>query len=218
MKRNRVWWIGLASAALAVILLISGGHHVSPLSHFNSLTQSINRPFLIPAVQAQTAPQAVGDPNPVLSSGLALSGNYEDPQGRFQIGLLEAYKVSTVANSPLFESADGSLAYTLVVLPIGDGEVTTTVTDAALFRAAQETFQHGEGFRTTGFQPIEGGGIQISWIGALTQPGSPQLMQGMIVARQAKANIFLLLVAATDPSGDQIFNLVSTLAGTLQVL
>ncbi|MCG8367782.1 MAG: hypothetical protein MJA27_31170 [Pseudanabaenales cyanobacterium] len=212
MKRNRVGWMGLALTALAAVLFMSGGHHFSPF------TQLIKRPSLIPTALAQTAPQAPTKPTQVLSSGLSLSGNYQDPQGRFQIGLLEGYKVNTVANSPLFESADGRLAYTLVVLPIGDGKVTTTVTDAALVQAAQKTFQAGEGFRTTGFQPIEGGGMQISWMGSLTQQGLPQPIQGIIVARQAEANIFLLMVAATEPAVDQIFDAVSTLTGTLQVL
>ena len=212
MKRNRVWWMGLALVVLATSLFRGGGHHINPST---ALSQPLS---LISAAQAQTDPQAPVDSAEVLSSGPAVIGSYSDPQERFQIGVLEGYQVNIAANSPLFESADGSLAYTLVVLPIGDGEVTSTVTDAALVQAAQTTFQQGEGFRTTGFQPIEGGGIQIDWMGALTQQGPPQPIQGRIVARQAGANIFLLLVAATEPAVDQIFEVVSTLAGTLQVL
>lgn len=166
-----------------------------------------------------TEPAATEEPEPA-AEPLTLGGSYDDPQGRYQIAILQGFSVNTYAGSPVFEAADGRLAYTVVTVPIApeSAEPVGTVTDATLAQAARETFGTGEGFQTTGFQQLNQGGIQISWLGSLSQQGVTQGMQGVILSRQAGNQIYLLAVAATPEGYDQIEPAIATLAPTLELL
>jgi hypothetical protein len=144
-----------------------------------------------------------------------VSGSFADPQGRFQIGILDGYSVSSAGGSPLFQAADGSLAYTVAVAPLP----TAPTPDAALIAAAESTFGAGEGFVAgDDVQPIPGGGIRINWSGRLSQGAAPpQPITGKIFARQRREEVFLLLVAATSVAEPQLSDAINALGGTLTV-
>jgi hypothetical protein len=145
-----------------------------------------------------------------------ISGNLEDPQGRFQIGIFDGYTVSQVGSSPLLQAPDGSLAYTVAIAPLASGPQPAA--EADLIGAAQQTFGHGEGFTTGDVQAIPGGGIRINWTGRLSQGGSPpQPISGKIFARQRGSEAFLLMVAATSDREAQVSDAIVTLGSTLAV-
>jgi len=159
--------------------------------------------------QAQT-----NDPPPQLAPTLPMvSGTFQDAAKRFEIGILEGYKVSSVGSAPLFQAGDGSLAYTVVVSP-----AESNASDATLVRLANEAFGQGEGFTPIGQQTLPGGGLQISWTGQLSQgSGLPQSMSGQIFAKQRDTEVFLLMVAATEAGAEQVGDAISTLGSTLKV-
>lgn len=143
-----------------------------------------------------------------------VTGNFEDPQGRFQIGIFDGYSVSSAGGSPVFQAADGSLAYTVAVTPAPPAQSP----EAALVAAAENTFGAGEGYVTEDIQPIPGGGVRINWAGRLSQGSTPpQPISGKIFARQRDAEVFLLLVAATDAAEAQLSDAIIALGGTLIV-
>ncbi|HZG37354.1 MAG TPA: hypothetical protein VEZ50_01620 [Nodosilinea sp.] len=152
---------------------------------------------------------------PALAPALPMvSGSFEDPQGRFQIGILDGYSISSVGGSPLFQAADGSLAYTVAVASLP----TASSPNAAMVAAAQSTFGRGEGFVAGDVQPISGGGVRINWAGRLSQGAAPpQPITGKIFARQREAQVFLLLVAATSAGEAQVSDAINALGSTLIV-
>ncbi len=154
-------------------------------------------------------------PPPALAPALPMiSGNFEDPQGRFQIGIFDGYRVSTAGASPLFEAPDGSLAYTVAITPLATG--INQASDTDLVSAAQRTFGRGESFTVGDIQPIPGGGIRINWTGQLSQGAAlPQPITGKIFARQVNSDAFLLLVAATEAGESQLSDAIIALGSTL---
>ncbi|MFQ4137427.1 hypothetical protein PGN35_014015 [Nodosilinea sp. PGN35] len=155
-------------------------------------------------------------PPPALAPALPMvSGSFADPQGRFQIGIFEGYSVSSAGGNPLFQAADGSLAYTVAVAPLP----SALTPEAALVAAAESTFGAGEGFVAgDDVQPIPGGGIRINWTGRLSQGAAPpQPITGKIFARQRGESVFLLLVAATQTAEPQLSDAINALGGTLTV-
>jgi hypothetical protein len=170
----------------------------------------------LPPMQGSPAAIAQGNPPPpALAPALPMvSGRFEDPQGRFQIGILDGFTVSTAGGSPLFQATDGSLAYTVAVAPLTFAETP----EAALVAAAQSTFGNGEGFVAGNVQPIPGGGVRINWSGRLSQGTTPpQPITGKIFARQRENNVFLLLVAATPVAEAQLSDAIIALGSTLIV-
>lgn len=164
-----------------------------------------------PAAVAQNAPP------PTLAPALPmLSGNFEDTQGRFQIGLFDGYQVSRAGTAPLIQSPDGSLAYTVAITPLPSG--ANLATEADLVQVTQQTFGRGEGFSTGDVQAIPGGGIRINWTGRLSQgTAPPQPITGKIFARQRGSEAFLLMVAATADRDAQVADAIVTLGNTLTV-
>ncbi|MBE9158159.1 hypothetical protein IQ265_15175 [Nodosilinea sp. LEGE 06152] len=154
-------------------------------------------------------------PPPALAPALPMvSGSFEDPQGRFQIGILDGYSVSTVGATPLFQAADGSLAYTVAVAPL----LANSSPEAAMVAAAESTFGAGEGFVAGDVQPIAGGGVRVNWSGRLSQGAAPpQPITGKIFARQRDAQVFLLMVAATSAGEAQVADAINALGSTLTV-
>ncbi|MGI0488664.1 hypothetical protein ACN4EK_24910 [Pantanalinema rosaneae CENA516] len=160
-----------------------------------------------PAPPASTAPPA------------ALGGDYQDPNGRFRVGVLTGYKVNPLAGSVLIESPDGSLAYTVVPqsqptgVPIGFG---SGLDNDVLAKVATSVFQRGEGFQPGIPRPEAGGGVVIDWTGTLTIAGQAQPVGGVILVRSSAKNILLLLIAATQSGSGQVPSAIAALEKSLQ--
>ncbi len=169
-----------------------------------------------------TLPIAPPVPPPVIlpAPSLPISGSYRDPGDRFQIAILDGYRVSSVGNAPLIEASDGRLAYTIVTVarPPISAPQPALMTSNEFVQMAREMFQRGEGLQITEFQPLAQGGVQMFWNGTLTIGGRAQPMQGAIVAQQAPANVFLLLVAATEIGAEQVPDAIATLVSSLELL
>ncbi|WP_008308913.1 hypothetical protein [Leptolyngbya sp. PCC 6406] len=149
------------------------------------------------------------------NSAFPLSGTYEDPRNRFQIGLAEGYAVSTAAGSSLFTSPDGSLAYSLIHAPLNS---ETPLSEIGLVELARQVLGRGEGFQTQTFQPISTG-LQIAWTGQFTQGMAPPApISGTIVAQQRGAAVYLLVVAAQDAALEQLPEATSALVESLTIL
>ncbi|HEY9735050.1 MAG TPA: hypothetical protein V6D06_02165 [Trichocoleus sp.] len=203
MGNRRTWLVGLAAAALLGVLLL--GYGIDWL-----------RPT--GAAMAQTQPASGQSQPPAPASTPSLSGTYTDPQERFEVGILEAMTISSAGSSPLFQRPDGNLAYTVVVVPLAPG-TADPLPDVALVRAAEDAFGAGEGFQTTGFQSVAGGGLQIGWTGRFSQGAAPaKPIMGTILAKQQGAEIFLLMVAGIDTGMEEVTSAIASLAPTLKVL
>jgi hypothetical protein len=180
------------------------------------LTQGIHWDLGLSGRTVSPLAQAQGNaPPPALAPALPMvSGSFEDPQERFQIGILEGYSVNSVGVNPLFQAADGSLAYTVAVAPL----LAASSPEAAMVAAAETTFGNGEGFVAGDVQPIAGGGVRINWAGRLSQGAAPpQPITGKIFARQRDAQVFLLMVAATSAGEAQVSDAINALGSTLTV-
>jgi hypothetical protein len=191
-NRTRWTWLTLAVITLAVSLLLSRepGWLVTPL-------------------QAQT-----NAPPPALAPALPMvSGSFEDAQGRFEVGILEGFEVSSVGGAPMFQAPPGSLAYTVVVAP-----AEPNASNPELLQVATDVFGQGEGFTTGDVQSLPGGGLRIDWMGQLSQGAAPpQPIVGQILAKQRDTDVFLLMVAATDAGAEQVGDAIATLGSTLKV-
>ncbi|TVQ07309.1 MAG: hypothetical protein EA368_14490 [Leptolyngbya sp. DLM2.Bin27] len=191
--RFRVLVIGAIALAMSVLLAQGWGLEQSPFKA---------------QAQGNAPPQALAPALPMVSY------SFEDPQGRFQIGIFDGYSVSAAGGNPLFQAADGSLAYTVAVAPLP----ADNAPDAALLAAAKGTFGNGEGFVAGDVQPLPGGGVRINWAGRLSQgAAAPQPIVGKIFARQRGDEVFLLLVAATPAAENQVSDAISALGSTLIV-
>jgi len=200
MNRRSLGWIGMVAIALILSLFIS------------------SRPGLMrPATSSETAPlaQATADETAPVAIASPLSGTYEDPQGAFQIGLLEGVITTTTGGVPLFALPNGSLAYSVIRLPL---ESDTPLSEVALVALARQTLDNGEGFQTQTFTSVPEG-LQIAWTGRLSQgSGPPQPVSGSILASQQGADVYLLVVAALESASDQVPQTLVTLADSLEFL
>lgn len=140
---------------------------------------------------------------------------YKDPDGRFEVGILENYKVSAIADAPLIESADGNMAYTVVVQ---DKISNEEFTPEAIAQMAINQFQRGEGFQPNQFQVLGGGEILIPWTGRVTIGRKPQPISGSILVRQNPDKIVMLLVSATDAASENISSAIATLSNSFKFL
>lgn len=166
--------------------------------------------------EGQPAALAQNAPPPTLAPAMPMmSGNFTDPQGRFQIGIFDGYQVSRAGTAPLIQAPDGSLAYTVALAPLPGGAAPAA--EADLVEAARRTFSQGEGFTVGDVQAIPGG-IRINWTGQLSQGAAPpQPVTGKIFARQRNSEVFLLMVAATADREAQVTDAIVTLGSTLLV-
>lgn len=199
MKRNRFWLVGLMLLTALVVMIWS------PFSQTSTLQSEIklDRPkFSAALATTPTASYLVG-------------GTYQDPGGRFQVGILEGYQVSGVGASPLFSSPDGNLAYTVVVRSRSSAR---SLTAATLAQIAIDTFRQGEGFIPDRFRPLGSGRVQVPWTGSLTMGGNTQPMGGMIFVSQPQQDILMLLISATETGRNKVDAAVATLADSLQPL
>lgn len=199
MNRRSFGWIGIAAIALVLSLVLSSEAGV-----------------MRPAASSATAQLAQATPD-VAPAEVApvLSGQYEDPQGAFQIGLLEGVITTTAGGAPLFTLPDGSLAYSVIRLPL---ESDTPLSEVALVALARRTLDNGEGFQTQTFTSVPQG-LQIAWTGRLSQGGRPpQPLSGSVLASQQGAEVYLLVVAALEPAIAQVPQTLVTLADSLEFL
>lgn len=152
---------------------------------------------------------------------LPLGSDYQDPNGKFRVGVLRDYHVTPLAGAVLIESPDGSLAYTVVAqsqptgVPIG---FASGVDSELLGKIATTVFQRGEGFRPGLPRPEAGGGVAIDWTGSLTLAGKAQPVGGTVLVRPQAQTILLLLVAATESAANQVPAAIAALDKTLQPL
>ena len=172
------------------------------------------------ATPSPLPPPAVPSPEPTpeveepTAPTLPVGGTYEDPSGFYQVAILEGYKVSSTGRSPLFESPDGELAYTVLRLP----RITKQrLTDGILAQIAIEELTQGEGFVATEYSQVAEGTVQVPWTGTLTQGRSGQPMSGVIISSQPQQDVFLVLIAATETGAEQVPNVVATLLEGFEV-
>ncbi len=197
MRRLRMLVVGAIALAVSLVLAQGMALQAGPVGGLTALAQQGNAP-----------PPALAPALPMVS------GSFTDPQERFQIGILDGFQVSTAAGNPLFQAADGSLAYTVAVAPL----TAAGSPEEALIEAAQRTFGNGEGFLLGDLQPLPGGGVRLNWRGQLSQGASPpQPITGKIFARQRGEEVFLLLVAATSAGEAQLSDAIISLGSTLIV-
>ncbi|MEM9118000.1 MAG: hypothetical protein AAGD09_08970 [Cyanobacteria bacterium P01_F01_bin.56] len=201
MNRRSIGWMGIAAIALIVSLLIGA-----------------SRGAMAPAIslQASMLAQAPSDAVPTtVEAAPALSGRYEDPQGTFQIGLLDGVITTTAGGSPLFTLPDGSLSYSVVQLPLDSENLLPEVTLVAL---TNQALNNGEGFQTQTFTSVPQG-LQIDWTGRLSQGNSPpQPISGSVLANQQGARVYLLVVAALEEAAAQVSPTLVALAASLEFL
>ena len=200
MNRRSLGWMGIAAIALIMSLLIGS-----------------RSGFMSPTVASQGAAlaQAPADETTVVEAVPTFSGVYEDPQGTFQIGILEGTTNTTAGGSPLFTVTDGSLSYSVVQLPL-DSEAP--LPDVTLVTLANQALNNGEGFQTQTFTTVPQG-LQINWTGRLSQGSRPpQPVSGSLLANQQGATVYLLVVAALEDAAAQVPQTLVTLAESWEFL
>lgn len=174
--------------------------------------------------QIPVAPSAVPvPPAPPASTAppLALKGEYRDPAGQFQVGILDGYTVTPLAGSVLIESPNGNLAYAVVPQaqplsnPIG---FSPDYGNESLVKVATTLLQRGEGFQPEPARPEAGGGVVMNWTGSLTIAGKTQPVGGVVLVRPYRQRILLLVVTATQTGIEQVPGAVSALTNSLQSL
>jgi hypothetical protein len=138
---------------------------------------------------------------------------YIDPQGRFQVGILQGYNVGFAGNWALIESPDGNLAYTVVVKA---RESDRVIPIASLAQIAIETFERGEGFQPGTYQAISLNEISLPWTGSLKTGTTTQPIQGKIRVRQEGARLLMLLVSATESAVEDIDPAIITIMDSLK--
>jgi hypothetical protein len=149
-------------------------------------------------------------------STLPLSGEpYKDPQGQFEVGILENYNVSAIADAPLMESPDGNMAYSVVVKPKITNE---QFSNQALAQMAVNQFQQGEGFQPDELKVLADGEILIPWTGTVTIGRNSQPISGSILVRQNSEKILMLLLSSTENASEDISSAIATLSNSLKSL
>ncbi len=176
-------------------------------------------PAVTPEPAVTPAPAATPTPAPAPTlqpAGLPLAAEpYQDPGQRFQIGVLQDYKQSSLTGVPLFESPEGQVAYTVAIRPRANDAL---VAEPALAQVAIDTFGRGEGLEPGAFEVEPTGGAKVPWRGTLTQGRNTQPMQGLMLSRQVPGRLLILMVAATEEAAGQLEPVYRTLAPTLQPL
>ena len=191
----------MAAIALIVSLLIGSGHGWTTAAVSSPGSMLAQAPANEPATTVEAAP--------------SLSGLYKDPQGTFQIGILDGATTTTAGGPPLFTLPDGSLAYSVVQLPL-DSEAP--LPDVTLVALANQALNNGEGFQTQTFTSVPQG-LQIDWTGRLSQGSRPpQPVSGSILANQQGAQVYLLVVAALETATAQVPQTLVALAESLEFL
>lgn len=206
MKRKQLWLIGLAGITCLVLIFstVETSTLAKPTATPPSPRVSPTQVTTIPKQSQETisAPTLPMNETP-----------YKDPQGRFEVGILQNYKVSAIADAPLIESPDGTMAYTVVV----QSKITNqSFTNEALAQMAINQFQRGEGFKPSQLQALSPGEILIPWTGSLTIGRNKQPINGEIFVRQNQDQIIILLVSATADASARLPSAIATLSASLK--
>ncbi len=192
------------------VLLLSWSLNFEAFSDFNLGTLEVQAqptsPTPQPSPNITPAPSSTVDPLPLSET------TYIDPLGRFQIGILQDYNVTTAGNWPLIESPDGSLAYTVIVK---SRESDRIIPSPSLAQIAIETFEQGEDFQPGTYQAIALNEISMPWTGNVTTGSTTQPLQGKIRVRQDGQNLLILLVSATEVATEKIDPAIVTIANSL---
>ena len=231
MKKSRFTWIAIATITTLILILIGQPSKVIKSSFAvvniglpTHAQQASPTPKPSPSPAASPSPSPTPTPTPTPTpiltpptpevQPLPLSeSNYKDPQGRFQIGILEGYNVGFVGNFPLIESPEGNLAYTVVAKT---RESNRQIPNASLAQIAIETFERGEGFQPDSYQELGTGLVRLPWTATLKMGAKTQPIQGTILGRQSGNNIFLLLVSATEEKTTELDAAIAALSDTLK--
>jgi len=226
MNRRRVGRVLAAIVAIAIVLIYprftaQPGVAQSPSPSPTPLVSPAPPPLPQVPVDASTRPQPPAMPAST-AAPLPTQGVYQDPSGRFRVGLLQGYRVSPLAGTVLIEAMDGSLAYTVVAqaqptsAPIGvRSDYSETET---LAKIATTVFHRGEGFQPGPPRSEAGGGIVMDWTGSLTIGGQSQPVSGVVLVRPSNQSILLMLLAATQRGTAQLPGATAALASSLKAL
>lgn len=209
LKALKLW---LIAGAIALMIVILGR---SPLP------SNLGLPFLAGAVQAQLDAPADSEsgPSPEGADNESDRTFYSDPQERFRVEVLEGFNELSVAGAPLFESADGAIAYTVVTqeVPTDDDEPLPA---AALAAIAITTFNQGESFQNQPSERLASNppSIQMPWVGSHTTASGTQSVSGKILVQQRSGTVFLVLVAATEAGRDRQDDIINTVFSSFTLL
>ncbi|MGL5081861.1 MAG: hypothetical protein ACRC8A_10280 [Microcoleaceae cyanobacterium] len=188
----------------------------SPSPQAEKTTIPKNSPASAPVTPPPPSPQPEPSPSPEPIQSvepLPLSESlYKDPQGQFQVGILQGYNIGFAGNSPLIEAPDGNLAYTVVVKP---RESDRELSESGLAQIAIEAFERGEGFVPGSYQVTGPQEVTLPWSGGLNLGGKAQRITGSILTRQQGQNVLVLLVSATEQGAKDVEAVIVTLAETL---
>jgi hypothetical protein len=171
-------------------------------------------PEVSPTPETVTPPKASPTNEQFKTITLPL-GSEPYQESRFQVGILEGYKVSKVGGVPLIESPDGNLAYTVVVKPQLNAQPFSS---EALAEIAIAELERGEGFQPGQLKAIAPATVSLSWKGTLTQGRNTQPITGQVLVRQSGSNIFLLLISATEAKASEVPAALTALSNTLKAL
>ena len=211
MARRYHWFWGVVLSAFVAVLCIGlapfsqPSFGISPFSRVvlsNDLSFGTRDPVINSAVAQGTAPEA------------SSSNSFTDAANHYTITRLEGFEPYAIGGQSVFESSDGTVAYSVIVSPTLSN---APLTDAALAQMAQVTFQQGEGFVAHNFQSLASGGIQIDWMGQVTTQKT-QALSGTIFAQQFGENVFLLMIAATEAGQEGFAKAIATLPASLRPL
>ena len=201
MKRNRLFLIGLTLLTTLVVMLYG-----SPSWRMSQTGQTPPSFELSAQAQAPTSNSST----PTLGTNI-----YQDPAQRFQIGIIEEYKVTTLNGALLVESPHSNLAYTVIAR---SRATDNSLTAASLTQIAIDTFSRGEGFIPGKFKSVSPSEILLPWTGSLTIRRRTQPISGLILARQTPANVLLLMISATEAQKDSVESTLELLADSLKPL
>ncbi|OKH11758.1 hypothetical protein [[Limnothrix rosea] IAM M-220] len=138
----------------------------------------------------------------------AETSTYQDPAGRFEVGIISGYKMTPLAGMFVVESPEGDLAYTVTVRPkAGDRHLE----DDQLAQIAVDTLATGEGFIAGAFTGNDIG-IELPWRGV--QGKTP--IAGMVFARQTNNSVLVLSLSTTETSTEKIAEILPELSQTLK--
>lgn len=169
-------------------------------------------------IEDEPAPEFLDSGSESESPALNIS-SYQDPQGQFEIGIVEGFTQLSVAGSPLFESTDGAIAYTVVTQELfsEDAEPLPAATLAAI---AITTFNQGEGFQNQPSESVvsELPAIVVPWVGTHTTPRGSQPLSGKILVQQRSGTVFLILVAANEDGRDRQDTITNTVFSSFTLL
>ncbi len=225
MKRWRLIGLGLITV-LALLIWNRAPWDLQPVSTAPSLQLSARAQSPSPSPEVEVSPEASPAPETVTPPKASPTneqfktitlplGSESYQESRFEIGILEGYKISKVGGVPLIESPDGNLAYTVVVKPQLNAQ---PFSNEALAELAIEELERGEGFQPGELKAIAPATVSLSWKGTLTQGRNTQPIAGQVLVRQRGRNIFLLLISATEAKASELSPALTALSNSLKPL